>query len=111
MVKPDINQIEAYMLERQFIEEDQPEAFYDHFEENGWLVGGRTKTKMRCWQAAIRNWIRNHKKWNKPNETSQRHYQSTSDRIRQQADQARAEIYQTQRGIYTGDVRPLRSVG
>lgn len=31
--------------------------FVDHFISNGWKVGG--KTKMVCWKASIRNWIRN----------------------------------------------------
>lgn len=33
------------------------EQFYDHFESNGWLIGG--KSKMKDWRAAVRNWIRN----------------------------------------------------
>jgi len=33
------------------------EQFYDHFESNGWLVGG--KAKMKDWKAAVRNWARN----------------------------------------------------
>lgn len=35
--------------------------FFDHFQSNGWLVGG--KAKMRDWKAAVRNWIRNKKKF------------------------------------------------
>lgn len=31
------------------------EKFFNHFESNGWLVGG--KSKMKDWQAAARNWI------------------------------------------------------
>ncbi len=31
------------------------EKFFNHFESNGWLVGG--KSKMKNWQAAARNWI------------------------------------------------------
>ena len=31
------------------------ETFFNHFESNGWLVGG--KAKMKNWKAAARNWI------------------------------------------------------
>jgi hypothetical protein len=33
------------------------EAFFDHFDANGWLVGGRTA--MKDWRAAMRTWKRN----------------------------------------------------
>ncbi len=33
----------------------EAEKFFNHFESNGWLVGG--KSKMKNWQAAARNWI------------------------------------------------------
>jgi len=35
---------------------DQAEQFYNHFESNGWLVGG--KAKMKDWKAAARNWVK-----------------------------------------------------
>jgi hypothetical protein len=35
----------------------EAEKFFNHFESNGWLVGG--KTKMKNWKAAARNWILN----------------------------------------------------
>jgi hypothetical protein len=37
------------------------EKFFNHFESNGWLVGG--KSKMKNWQAAARNWILNSDKF------------------------------------------------
>jgi hypothetical protein len=37
------------------------EKFFNHFESNGWLVGG--KSKMKNWQAAARNWILNSEKF------------------------------------------------
>lgn len=40
-----------------------PEAFWDHFESNGWKVGG--KTPMEDWNAAARNWARNETKFNR----------------------------------------------
>ncbi|MBR2698794.1 MAG: helix-turn-helix domain-containing protein [Clostridia bacterium] len=33
-----------------------PDEFYDHFEANGWKVGGTTP--MKDWRAAARNWAR-----------------------------------------------------
>ena len=41
---------------------DQAEQFYNHFESNGWLVGG--KAKMKDWKAAARNWIKRSEKFN-----------------------------------------------
>jgi 4-alpha-glucanotransferase len=49
-----------------FAEKDAPseeaEKFFNHYESNGWLVGG--KSKMKNWQAAARNWLLNSKKFN-----------------------------------------------
>jgi len=38
------------------------EKFFNHFESNGWLVGG--KSKMKNWHAAARNWMLNSAKFN-----------------------------------------------
>ena len=37
------------------------EKFYNHFQSNGWLVGG--KSKMKDWKAAASNWILNAEKF------------------------------------------------
>ena len=37
------------------------EKFFNHYESNGWLVGG--KSKMKNWQAAARNWMLNSDKF------------------------------------------------
>lgn len=37
------------------------EKFFNHYESNGWLVGG--KSKMKNWQAAARNWMLNSEKF------------------------------------------------
>lgn len=39
---------------------DEAHAFTDHYDSNGWKVGG--KGPMKCWKASVRNWMRNHKK-------------------------------------------------
>ena len=40
----------------------EAEKFFNHYESNGWLVGG--KSKMKNWQAGARNWLLNSKKFN-----------------------------------------------
>ena len=40
----------------------EAEKFHNHFESNGWLVGG--KAKMKNWQAAARNWIKRSESFN-----------------------------------------------
>jgi hypothetical protein len=48
----------------------EAEKFFNHFESNGWLVGGRAK--MKDWKAAARNWILNIPKFeprHQPNKT------------------------------------------
>lgn len=39
----------------------EAEKFYNHFQSNGWLVGG--KAKMKDWKAAARNWMLNAQKF------------------------------------------------
>ena len=38
------------------------ERFYNYYESNGWLIGG--KTKMKNWNAAAKNWMLNYTKFN-----------------------------------------------
>ena len=40
----------------------EAEKFFNYYESNGWLVGG--KTKMKNWNAASRNWILNAPNYN-----------------------------------------------
>jgi hypothetical protein len=53
--KPTSEQVKAYAAEL-----DQPTfdagKFCDHYESNGWRVGG--KGLMKCWRASVRQWIR-----------------------------------------------------
>lgn len=57
---PHISEVKLF-----FEEKDAPleeaEKFYNHYESNGWLVGG--KSKMKNWQAAARNWLLNSKRF------------------------------------------------
>jgi hypothetical protein len=48
----------------------EAEKFFNYFQSNGWLVGG--KTKMKDWKAAARNWILNMEKFQKPKPIEQK---------------------------------------
>lgn len=52
---PSIDEVKVFFLELKSTT-DQAEQFHNHFESNGWLVGG--KAKMKDWKAAVRNWIK-----------------------------------------------------
>ncbi|MFT3919191.1 hypothetical protein [Cloacibacterium sp.] len=58
---PHISEIQMYFAEKEASQEEA-EKFFNHYESNGWLVGG--KSKMKNWQAAARNWLLNSKKFN-----------------------------------------------
>ena len=51
---PSMNDVRAYWAAARLA--GDPEQFFDHFQANGWKVGG--KTPMKDWQAAARNWSR-----------------------------------------------------
>ncbi len=57
---PKIEEIESFFLEQES-SKSEAQKFFNYFESNGWLVGG--KTKMKNWKAAARNWIINSRKW------------------------------------------------
>ena len=58
---PHISGVKMYFAEKDAPSEEA-EKFFNHYESNGWLVGG--KSKMKNWQAAARNWLLNSKKFN-----------------------------------------------
>ena len=60
-IPPHISEIKMYFAEKEAPSEEA-EKFFNHYESNGWLVGG--KSKMKNWQAAARNWLLNSKKFN-----------------------------------------------
>jgi hypothetical protein len=49
----------------------EAEKFYNHYQSNGWKVGGRSP--MQDWQAAARNWILNTSKFNNSSKSSHLH--------------------------------------
>ena len=58
---PKLPDVREYFTSQKF-PATEAEKFFNHFESNGWLVGGRSK--MKDWQAAARNWMLNSKKFN-----------------------------------------------
>lgn len=67
--KPTLEETQIYFLEKNFTE-IEAQRFFNYFESNGWLVGGRTK--MKDWKAAARNWMLNARKFeNKTNASVQ----------------------------------------
>lgn len=59
--RPILEEIKNYFAKNNYpsVEADK---FYNHYESNGWLVGG--KTPMKNWEASANNWILNSTKFN-----------------------------------------------
>jgi hypothetical protein len=55
-IPPKLDDVKQYFISQQ-TEEIEAERFFNHFQSNGWLVGG--KSKMYNWQASANNWILN----------------------------------------------------
>lgn len=60
-IPPEFTEVQLYFEEKDSTKLEA-EKFYNHYESNGWLVGG--KSKMKNWQAGARNWLLNSKKFN-----------------------------------------------
>lgn len=52
--KPSLQEVKEYISENSFLVD--PEAFYDYYESNGWMIN---KNRMKDWRATIRRWNRN----------------------------------------------------
>ncbi|SHI28814.1 hypothetical protein SAMN05443429_1013 [Cruoricaptor ignavus] len=57
---PEFAEVQRFFAEKNAPPEEA-EKFFNHYESNGWLVGG--KSKMKNWNAAARNWLINVKKF------------------------------------------------
>ena len=57
--------------------EIEAQKFYNHFQSNGWLVGG--KSKMKDWRAAARNWMLNANKFQPKSNLPQPNHLQTSN--------------------------------
>lgn len=73
---PSLEMVKAFFIE---VESTQAEGenFYNYFESNGWLVGG--KAKMKNWQAAAKNWIKRSAKFN-PSSTTRKNASVNEDK-------------------------------
>jgi hypothetical protein len=73
-----LQEVQVYFSEKKF-PAIEAEKFFNHFESNGWLVGGRSK--MRNWKAAANNWLLNSPKYKKANEIGKpNHYQAEENK-------------------------------
>ncbi len=59
-VKPPLEHIQIY-FEQKGYQRIEGEKFFNYYESNCWLVGG--KSKMKDWKAAARNWMLNSNKF------------------------------------------------
>lgn len=76
---PQLAQIQEYFASQKF-SPVEASKFYNYFQSNGWLVGGRTK--MKDWQAAARNWMLNANKFakGKPVKPKAKHLHATTNK-------------------------------
>lgn len=61
-IPPEFEKVDQYFREKES-HSHEAEKFYDHFQSNGWKVGG--KAPMKDWRAAARNWIKRDRDNNK----------------------------------------------
>lgn len=74
--KPQFQEVFDYFICQEF-EIAEAQKFYNYYESNGWLIGG--KTPMADWQAAANNWMNKTEIFNhKPNTTSRPNHLSTT---------------------------------
>jgi len=57
--KPTLEELKKYCKEKGY--EIDCEYFIDYYESKGWVVG---KSPMKDWEASVRTWVRNNKKFN-----------------------------------------------
>ena len=62
--RPLLEEVKSYFVQNNW-QAIEAEKFYNHYESNGWLVGG--KTPMKNWQASANNWVLNSGKYDKTN--------------------------------------------
>lgn len=76
---PHLAHVQEYFASQKFPSVEAAK-FYNYFQSNGWLVGG--KTKMKDWKAAARNWMLNAKKFagGKPVKSKAKHLHATTNK-------------------------------
>ena len=68
-IPPPLDQVVDYFLSKSG-SPGMANEFFDHFDSNGWLVGG--KAPMKKWTAAASNWIRRQENFNGPGKAPHR---------------------------------------
>jgi hypothetical protein len=76
-VTPQLKQVQEYFASQKY-PAVEAEKFYNYFQSNGWLVGGRTI--MKDWQAAARNWILNSKKFTAGKSVKAKHLHASTNK-------------------------------
>jgi len=78
-VVPQPGEVQEYFASQKFPSVEAAK-FYNYFQSNGWLVGGRTK--MKDWKAAARNWMLNANKFaaDKPVKLKAKHLHATTNK-------------------------------
>lgn len=66
---PTIEEVKSFFIQNGSYE-SEAESFFNYFQSNGWLVGG--KAKMKDWNAAARNWIKRSASFKTSSNTNQR---------------------------------------
>ncbi|WP_430815897.1 hypothetical protein [Carboxylicivirga sp. RSCT41] len=74
--KPELKELKRY-FESRGIAGEEAIRFYNHFESNGWKVGG--KSAMKDWKAAVRNWILNMQRYRSNGKKSEQNPLSTTN--------------------------------
>ncbi|RFC53249.1 transcriptional regulator [Brumimicrobium aurantiacum] len=65
-VPPELKEVKTFFHENKSSYQ-VAEMFFNHFESNGWMVGGRSK--MKNWKAAARNWISRNEQYQTQNQS------------------------------------------
>jgi hypothetical protein len=78
-VVPQPGEVQQYFASQKYPSVEAAK-FYNYFQSNGWLVGGRTK--MKDWKAAARNWMLNANKFakGKPVKPKAKHLHATTNK-------------------------------
>jgi hypothetical protein len=69
-IPPSLDQVKTFFKIQEY-PELEAHKFYNHFQSNGWKVGG--KSPMKDWHAAARNWMLNFNKFNPPMKSNATH--------------------------------------
>lgn len=73
IIPPLLEWVEMYLQEKGITgdnEKEEAEKFIDHYTNTNWRIGG-SRNKMVDWKAAVRNWIKNYKKWTRGSSKNQ----------------------------------------